>query len=90
MNINKLLHSKRLEVTINDKRIDKEFLRQFRKKHNLTQVALANILGVSTAAVQKWEYGINNIGGTATRLVILLNNNPDLINQLYTVRSIEK
>ena len=90
MNINKLLHSKHIEITINDKQIDKEFLRQFRKKHNLTQAALANILGVYTAAVQKWEYGINNICGAAARVVILLNNNPNLINQLYTVRRIEK
>ena len=90
MNINKLLHSKHIEVIIDNKRIDKEFLLQFRKKHNLTQAALANILGVSTVAIQKWEDGLSDIDGTAARLVILLNNNFDLINQFYTVKSVEK
>lgn len=90
MNIDKLLHSKHVEVAVNDKRVDKEFLKQFRKKNNLTQAVLANILGVSIAVMQKWEEGFNNISGTAARLIILLNNNPDLISQLYTVRSVEK
>ena len=90
MNINKLLHSKHIEVIIDNKRIDKEFLLQFRKKHNLTQAALANILGVSTVAIQKWEDDLSDIDGTAARLVILLNNNFDLINQFYTVKSVEK
>ena len=66
--------------------IDKDFVKEFRAKHNLTQSALANILGVKKKTVEKWEQGINKVGGSSAVLLGLLENNPELIVQLYDVQ----
>lgn len=89
INVNKLLESKRVEVQITEVKIDKHFVKQFRLKNNLTQIALANILGVSKKAIEKWEQGANNINGSSAVLLKLLNDNPSLISQLYSVKVVE-
>lgn len=86
IDINKLLESKRLEITFADITVDRGFVKSFRKEHGLTQVALANILGVTKKTIEKWEQGKNNIGGSSAVLLKLLNDNPDLIDQLYHVK----
>ncbi len=35
-------------------------IREFRKKQNLTQVRLAEYIGVSDQAVSKWERGVSH------------------------------
>ena len=65
--------------------VDSSFLKNFRKDNNLTQIRLANILGVSKKTIEKWEQGVNNIGGSSAVLLKLLNDNPELIAQLYSV-----
>lgn len=83
MDINRLLDSKRIEITFPDLTVDKNFVKQFRIKNNMTQATLANILGVTKKAIEKWEQGKNNIDGSSVVLLKLLNDNPDLINNLY-------
>ena len=34
-----------------------EFIQNLRKEHNLTQVQLAELLGVTDRAISKWERG---------------------------------
>ena len=34
-------------------------LREWRRKHDLTQKETAGMLGVSLATLQNWEYGVN-------------------------------
>lgn len=89
INVNKLLESKRVEVQITEVKIDKHFVKQFRSKNHLTQIALANILGVSKKAIEKWEQGANNINGSSAVLLKLLNDNPTLLSQLYSVKVVE-
>lgn len=36
------------------------WLKTLRKSKNLTQAALAQVLGVSARTVQEWESGVNN------------------------------
>lgn len=86
INIDKLLESKRAEITFTEIKIDKEFVKVFRKNHNLTQIALANIIGVTKKTIEKWEQGTNNINGSSAVLLKLLNDNPELIGQLYRVK----
>lgn len=86
INIEKLLESKRVEVSFPDTDVDKNFVKNFRKEHKLTQVALANILGVTKKTVEKWEQGVNHIGGSSAVLLKLLEANPELIKQLYSVK----
>ena len=85
INIDKLLESKRVEVTFAEINVDGAYVKKFRKDHKLTQVALANIVGVTKKTVEKWEQGVNNIGGSSAVLLKLLNDNPELIAQLYSV-----
>lgn len=87
INIDKLLASKRVEVSFIDTKVDKEFVKAFRKEHHLTQVALANILGVTKKTIEKWEQGANRIGGSSAVLLTLLENNPSLMDQVYHVET---
>lgn len=89
ININKLLESKRVEVNVADAKIDKVYVKQFRLTHHLTQVALANILGVTKKTIEKWEQGVNNVNGSSAVLLRLLNDNPALLDQLYSVKVLE-
>lgn len=86
INIEKLLESKRVEVTYAEANVDKFFVRNFRKEHQLTQVALANILGVTKKAIEKWEQGANNVNGSSAVLLRLLSDNPELLQQVYSVK----
>ena len=86
INIDKLLESKRVEVSFLDVEVDKQFVKDFRKEHHLTQVALANVLGVTKKTIEKWEQGTNNVNGSSAVLLKLLKNNPELISQLYSVK----
>ena len=52
----------------------------------MTQIALANILGVKKKTIEKWEQGANNVNGSSAVLLKLLNDNPELISQLYSVK----
>lgn len=85
IDINKLLESKRVEVSFSKADIDGEYVKQFRHNNKLTQVTLANILGVKKKTVEKWEQGANKVGGSSAVLLKLLNDNPELISQLYKV-----
>lgn len=44
-------------------------LKEFRVKHGLSQSELADIVGVKTNTVSKWESGIRNIGQSAIKLL---------------------
>ena len=85
INIDKLLESKRVEVIFAEINVNGEYVKRFRKNHGLTQIALANIVGVTKKTVEKWEQGVNKVSGSSAVLLKLLNDNPDLIEQLYKV-----
>lgn len=86
IDVSKLLESTRLEITFADVNVDRDFVKVFRKEHGLTQIALANMLGVTKKTIEKWEQGKNNVGGSSAVLLKLLNDNPNLIEQLYRVK----
>lgn len=86
IDVSKLLESTRLEITFADVNVDRDFVKAFRKEHGVTQIALANMLGVTKKTIEKWEQGKNNVGGSSAVLLKLLNDNPNLIEQLYRVK----
>lgn len=86
INVERLLESKRVEVSFVNKDIDKDFVKAFRKEHQLTQAALANILGVTKKAIEKWEQGVNKVNGSSAVLLRLLQDNPELLHQIYSVK----
>ena len=65
--------------------IDNKFIKNFRKEHNLTQLALANILHVSRGTIEKWERGVNSIKGCTAVLLSLLAEDEQLLDKLYHV-----
>ena len=87
INIDKLLESKRIEVSFVETNVDKEFVKEFRQNHHPTQLSLANILGVKKKTIEKWEQGVNKVGGSSAVLLRLINDNPDLLRQLYCVKT---
>lgn len=86
INLNKLLESERVVVTYANTDIDSTFVKNFRQKYNLTQVALANILGVTKKAVEKWEQGTNKINKSTVVLLSLLYEDEQLLKKLYNVQ----
>ena len=58
----------------------KEKIRELRQKNNFTQKTFADVLGVTTKAVEKWEAGERKPTGTANRLFQLIEKEPSIIN----------
>lgn len=67
-------------------RVDGTFIEHFRNKHNLTQYALANIMGVSYKTILRWERRKKPIKGSAAVLLSLLNDNDELVESVYRVK----
>lgn len=65
-------------------RVDGAFIARFRSKHNLTQSALANIMGVSYKTIVRWERRKKPIKGSAAVLLSLLNDNDELVGKTYS------
>lgn len=90
VDVKKLLNSKRVEVSYCEPSVEGSFIKEFRERNGLTQVALANILGVTKKAVEKWEQGKNKVKGCAAVFIQLLDKNPELLEQLRTVKLIDE
>ena len=60
----------------------KEKIRALRQKNNFTQKVLADVLGVTQKAVEKWETGERSPSGTANRLFQLIEKDPSIINSI--------
>ncbi|SDR65795.1 Helix-turn-helix [Christiangramia echinicola] len=55
--------------------MDIQEIKNFRKRHNLTQSDLAEIVGVKVSAVSKWEIGQRNISNSAIKLIRIYDEN---------------
>ena len=58
-----------------------EDIKQIRKRVGLSQVIFASSLGVSKKTVEAWERGINSPEGPSRRLLQLIRDNPEVIEQ---------
>ena len=85
INFENLLDSKHVKITIHKDEIDKNYVKSFRESLNLSTSAMANIFGVSKKTVEKWESGEKKITGSDAVLMKLLNDNPGLLSQIYSV-----
>lgn len=89
MDINKLLNAQRVTINYLDVDVDGSDVKSFRKKNDLTQVALANIFGVTKKTIEKWEQGVNKIGGSSAVLLTLLNKYPEILKKIYSVQQVD-
>lgn len=81
----KTMHYTSVEV-YEPTRVDGKFIEHFRNKHNLTQYALANIMGVSYKTILRWERRKKPIKGSAAVLLSMLNDNDELVEKAYCVK----
>jgi len=58
----------------------KEEIKEIRQKTNLPQRYFAELVGVSTRAVEAWETGKRKPTGSAKRLFQLIEKDPSIIN----------
>ena len=63
-----------------------EDIKQIRKQVGLSQIVFASSLGVSKKTVEAWERGRNTPAGTSRRLLQLIRDNPEVIEQ-YMIKA---
>lgn len=66
--------------------IDGAYLRDFRMSMKMSQSLLADYLGVSKKAIEKWEQGKNKINAPIARLIFLIENDPKILSLLKEVK----
>ena len=55
-----------------------EDIKVLRHKLHLSQLAFAQLIGVSKKTIEAWEKGTNKPNGPARRILGMLNDDPDL------------
>ena len=85
INFEVLKNAQTVSVRYPDIEVSAEDIKAFRKKEDLTQTALANILHVSTRDVLKWESGKKKMTGAVSVLFYLLMQRPELKDELRKV-----
>lgn len=65
--------------------VDGAFILRVRKKLGLSQKIFARILGIDEANLSRWENDRQQIGTANSKLLYLLDKNPNLIFDLYDV-----
>ncbi len=63
-----------------------EDVRRIRNHLRISQAGLALALGVSKRTVEAWETGKNAPSNASNKLLYLIENNEELINQLVSVQ----
>ncbi|HOR79465.1 MAG TPA: helix-turn-helix domain-containing protein [Sphaerochaeta sp.] len=63
-----------------------EDIKQIRKQVGLSQIVFASSLGVSKKTVEAWERGRNTPAGPSRRLLQLIRDNPEVIEQ-YMIKA---
>lgn len=88
INFDVLKKAARINVTYTVDEINSEYVKEFRRKYALTQIALANIMGVTKETIEEWEQGINKVSGSSLVLFTLLSKNENLLHQIRKVELI--
>jgi len=66
--------------------IDGKYLREFRMKIKFSQTLLADYLGVSKKAIEKWEQGKNKINPVVLRMIYLMEHDSKIFSLLKEIR----
>ena len=86
LNINELENGAVRIVEPDFSYIDGKYLRQLRMKMKMSQALLADYLGVSKKAIEKWEQGKNNVNPVVARMLFLFENEPSILSMLKQVK----
>ncbi len=74
-----------IEVPDTKALVDGAFILRVRKKLGMSQKVFARILGTDESTYIRWEHDKRQIGTANSKLLYLLDKNPDLIFALYDV-----
>lgn len=88
--LKRILKTKAIKLNkVDYEKVDnKNFVKNLRKKLNMTQRTFAGALGASIKTIEKWEAGNGNINNIALRLLYLLDKKPYLIHDIYPVEHV--
>ena len=65
--------------------VDGAFILRVRKKLGLSQKIFARIIGIDEANLSRWENDRQQMGTANSKLLYLLDKNPDLIFEMYNI-----
>lgn len=65
--------------------VDGAFILRVRKKLGMSQKAFARILGTEQTNLSRWENDRQQMGTANSKILYLLDKNPDLIFELYNI-----
>ena len=68
------------------KKYNAQKIKGIRSSVGMSQKLFAGYLGISQKTVEAWEAGKNIPNGTASRLLQIMEQNPDVINQYQFVK----
>ncbi|MEA5028206.1 MAG: helix-turn-helix domain-containing protein [Sphaerochaeta associata] len=76
------IHARKTRISVKPvESFTSEDIKQIRNRLGLSQVIFASSLGVSKKTVEAWERGKNTPEGPSRRLLQLIRDNPDMIEQ---------
>ena len=67
-----------------EKEVNGEFVKNLRKKLNMTQNVFASVLGVTKKTIEKWEQGVNPVKGCSARLLYLISKDVSIVKEFYS------
>ena len=74
-----------IEVPDTKALVDGAFILRVRKKLGMNQKIFARILGIDETSLSRWEHDRQQMSTGNSKLLYLLDKNPDLIFELYNV-----
>ncbi|MFA7671856.1 MAG: helix-turn-helix domain-containing protein [Sphaerochaetaceae bacterium] len=81
------INARKMKITVKPvESFSGEDIKQIRKQVGLSQVVFASSLGVSKKTVEAWERGKNTPEGPSRRLLQLIRDNPEVIEQ-YLIKN---
>ena len=82
---------KAVKITVKDySYIDGNYLRNFRMSMKMSQSLLADYLGVSKKAIEKWEQGVNKVNATVARLIFIFEHDPETMSLIKEIKVKDK
>lgn len=65
--------------------INGKYIRDFRIRMKMSQSVLADYLGVSKKAIEKWEQGVNKVNKTVARLIYIFEKDHNTLNYIKEI-----
>lgn len=66
--------------------IDGKYLRKFRMEMKMSQSLLADYLGVSKKAIEKWEQGKNKMNPLVSRMIYIIEHDANVLSLLKQIK----